>query len=247
MNVTQQWLDVSAHLRHEGDMKESDLYAPIKAHFQALGYEVKGEVGAADVMALRGAEPPVIIELKLAFSLTLFHQAIDRLKLVDDVYIAVLRPEGKSSYKRLKANITLCRRLGIGLLTLRARDLFVELHCAPGLYAPRKSAKKTKRMTKAFDRLDGDPNAGGATRHGLVTGYRQDALKCAAYLAHAGAEKGDIVAKATAVPSATTLMRNNVYGWFEKVETGVYALTPAGAKGLADWSDLAGGTGEIAS
>lgn len=44
--------------------------------------------------------------------------------------------------------------------------------------------------------------------------------------------KGDIVAKATAVPSATTLMRNNVYGWFEKVETGVYALTLLGRK---DW------------
>ena len=216
-------------------MKESDLYAPIKAHFQVLGYEVKGEVCEADVVALRGVEPPVIIELKLAFTLTLFHQAIERLKVVEDVYIAVVRPEGRSGYKRLKANIPLCRRLGIGLLTLRSRDLFVELHCAPGPYTPRKSAKKAKRMTKAFDRLDGDPNVGGATRHGLVTGYRQDALKCAAYLAHAGAEKGAIVAKATGVPSATSLMRNNVYGWFRKVETGVYMLTPVGVIGLADW------------
>ena len=216
-------------------MKESDLYAPIKAHFQMLGYEVKGEVCAADVMAFRGVEPPVIIELKLAFTLNLFHQAIERLKVVDDVYIAVVRPEGKAGYKRLKANITLCRRLGIGLLTLRSRDLFVELHCVPGPYAPKKSAKKAKRMTKAFDRLDGDPNVGGATRHGLVTGYRQDALKCAAYLAHVGAEKGAIVAKATGVPSATSLMRSNVYGWFCKVETGVYMLTPVGVIGLADW------------
>jgi len=38
------------------------------------------------------------------------------------------------------------------------------------------------------------------------------------------------------VPCATRLMRNNVYGWFEKVETGVYALTEAGRKGLNDWS-----------
>jgi len=69
----------------------------------------------------------------------------------------------------------------------------------------------------------------------LVTGYRQDALKCAAYLAHVGAEKGAIVAKATGVPSATSLMRSNVYGWFCKVETGVYMLTPVGVIGLADW------------
>jgi len=158
------------------------------------------------------------------------------LKLVDDVYIAVLRPEGKAGMKRLKANVTLCRRLGLGLLTVRPRDLFVELHCAPGPYAPRKNLRKAKRIIKAFDRLEGDPNDGGATRHGLLTGYRQDALKCATYLAHAGPEKGAIVARATGVPSATTLMRNNVYGWFEKVETGIYALTAAGRKGLEDWS-----------
>jgi hypothetical protein len=234
--VTRLRLDLSAHLLHEGSMKESDLYAPIKAHFEAQGYEVKGEVGAADVMARRGAEPAVIIELKLAFSLTLFHQALERLKLVDDVYIAVLRPEGKAGMKRLKANLTLCRRLGLGLLTLRPRDFFVEQHCAPGPYAPRKNLRKAKRIIKAFDRLEGDPNEGGATRHGLVTGYRQDALKCATYLAHTGPEKGAIVARATGVPPATALMRNNVYGWFEKVETGVYALTPAGRKGLEDWS-----------
>ena len=207
-------------------------------HFQALGYEVKGEVGVADVVALRGTEPPLIIELKLGFSLTLFHQAVERLKVVDDVYIAVVRPEGKAGYKRLKANITLCRRLGIGLLTLRLRDQFIELHCVPGPYAPRKSVKKIKSMVKAFERLDGDPNNGGATRQGLVTGYRQDALKCAAYLLNAGAIKGAVVSKATGVPSATTLMRNNVYGWFEKVDTGLYSLSLAGAKGLVKWSDL---------
>ena len=129
-------------------MKESELYAPIKAHFEAQGYEVKGEVGAADVMARRGADPAVIIELKLAFSLTLFHQALERLKLVDDVYIAVLRPEGKAGMKRLKANVTLCRRLGLGLLTVRPRDLFVELHCAPGPYVPRKNLVKPRGSSR---------------------------------------------------------------------------------------------------
>ena len=69
-----------------------------------------------------------------------------------------------------------------------------------------------------------------------MTGYRQDALKCARYLAQAGPKKGAIVAKAAGVPCATRLMRNNVYGWFEKVETGVYALTAVGQTGLDDWS-----------
>ena len=219
-------------------MRESDLYEPIKRHFQNLGYVVKGEVGAADVMAVRGNEPAIIIELKLGFSLTLFHQATERLRISDHVYVAVVRPEGKFGYKRLKLNQNLCRRLGLGLLTLRVRDQFVELHCMPEQYNPRKSAKKSKQIMKLFERLDGEPNSGGATRHGLVTGYRQDALKCATFLAISGASKGAVVAKETGVESATSLMRNNVYGWFDKVEQGVYALNSTGKKGLTDWADL---------
>jgi hypothetical protein len=219
-------------------MRESDLYEPIKRHFQNLGYVVKGEVGAADVMAVRGNEPAIIIELKLGFSLTLFHQATERLRMSDHVYVAVVRPEGKFGYKRLKLNQNLCRRLGLGLLTLRVRDQFVELHCMPEQYNPRKSAKKSKQIMKLFERLDGDPNSGGATRHGLVTGYRQDALKCATFLAISGASRGAVVAKETGVESATSLMRNNVYGWFDKVEQGVYALNSTGKKGLTDWADV---------
>ena len=36
--------------------READLYPPVKAHLVALGYEVKGEVGAADIVAMRGGE-----------------------------------------------------------------------------------------------------------------------------------------------------------------------------------------------
>ena len=73
-----------------------------------------------------------------------------------------------------------------------------------------------------------------------MTGYRQDAVRCATYLAESGPEKGSIVARACSVPPATRLMRANHYGWFEKVETGVYGLTDAGRKGLADWQHALG-------
>ena len=74
--------------------RESDLYAPVKALLTGQGYEVKGEVGAADLVAMRGAEPPVIVELKLKISLALFHQAVARLAVSDAVYIAVPKPSG---------------------------------------------------------------------------------------------------------------------------------------------------------
>ena len=50
-------------------MRETDLYPPVKAFLEAQGYTVKGEVEGCDVVALRGDEPPVVVELKTAFSL----------------------------------------------------------------------------------------------------------------------------------------------------------------------------------
>lgn len=214
--------------------KESDLYAPIKAYLTRAGWTVKGEVGAADIVARRD-DALLVVELKRGFSLTLFHQGIDRLSLTDQVYLAV--PAGGQA-KALKANVKLARRLGLGVMTVRARDGFVEVLADPGPYTPRKSKKKKARLIKAFDRLDGDPNAGGATRHGLVTGYRQDALKCARFLAVHGPSKGAVVKNWTEVPQATRIMADDHYGWFTRVSKGIYGLTKAGEKGIADWGDV---------
>lgn len=215
-------------------MKEADLYAPVKAYLTRQGYVVKGEVGAADVVGRRG-DDVVIVELKLGFSLALFHQGIERLAVSDDVYVAV--PAGGKT-KALRNNVKLARRLGLGVLSVRLRDGFVEALADPGPYAARKIKKKKTKMLKAFDRLEGDPNEGGATRHGIVTGYRQDALKCARFLAVHGPSKGSKVAEWAEVPVATRIMRDDHYGWFERVSVGVYGLTKAGTKGIKDWGDV---------
>ena len=216
-------------------MRETDLYVPIKAFLKRQGYTVKAEVGDVDVVALRGQEDPVIVEMKTRFCLSLFHQCVERQSITDHIYLAVPSGSGKAFQKSLLSNKKLARRLGLGLITVRLSDGLVEIHQDPGPYQPRKSKKRKTQLLRAFARLDGDPNLGGATRHGLVTGYRQDAIKCANYLGHTGAEKGALVAKGTGVIAATTIMRDNHYGWFLKVETGVYDLTEAGRKGLADW------------
>jgi hypothetical protein len=213
--------------------RETDLYAPVKAFLEDQGYVVKSEVGAADVVAVRGAEPPVVVELKLGFSLALFHQCVARLKVSDDVYMAVAHSPGKRFRKALKDNVVMARRLGLGLITVRLKDKLVEVHCDPGPYAPRKSPKKQKQLLREFARRQGDPNDGGQTRAGLVTAYRQDALKLAVYLFEVGACRGADVKRETGVERATTMMRDNHYGWFEKVEKGVYGLTPAGAEAVS--------------
>ncbi len=92
--------------------RETDLYPPVKSFLEDQGYVVKAEVGAADVVAIRGEEPPVVVELKLGFSLALFHQCVARLKVSDDVYLAVAHKPGKRFAKRSRR--TPCWRGGWG-------------------------------------------------------------------------------------------------------------------------------------
>jgi len=134
--------------------------------------------------------------------------------------------------------VRLARRVGLGVLTVRLRDGHVTPQADPGGYVPRKQPKTAKRLLKAFDRLKGDPNEGGATRHGIVTGYRQDALMCARFLAVHGPSTGAKVKDWAEVPAATKIMAADHYGWFARVRRGVYDLTPEGRKGIADWGDV---------
>ena len=45
-------------------LRETDLYPPIKCFLEGQGYEVKGEVGDCDVVAVRDGDEPVLVELK---------------------------------------------------------------------------------------------------------------------------------------------------------------------------------------
>ena len=219
-------------------IREADLYLPVKQLLEGQGYTVKGEVGAADVVALRaGDDEPVIVELKAGFSLSLFHQAIDRQALTDAVYVAVPRGSGRASMKALVENRKLCRRLGLGLITVKLSDGFVEIHCDPEPYRPRQSKPRKARLLKEFAKLVGDPNTGGTTRRNLVTAYRQEALLCLRLLAAQGPTKAAAVAKGAGVPHARRLMADNHYGWFERgAAVGVYALSPKGVTAVTDYA-----------
>ncbi|MDO8983121.1 DUF2161 family putative PD-(D/E)XK-type phosphodiesterase [Cypionkella sp.] len=205
-------------------MKEADLYPDLKAYLEAQGYVVKGEVGACDILARRGREPAVVVEMKLSFSLALVMQGVARQALFDDVYLAV--PVTEKGWKlRYKDIVALCRRLGLGLLAVKPG--LVEAHLDPGPYSPRKNTLRAGRLLREFERRVGDPNLGGTTGIKRVTAYRQDALRCLASLA-LGPMKASEVAKAAGVARAAVLMRADHYGWFERVSVGIYALTPQG-------------------
>ncbi|MDF1846900.1 MAG: DUF2161 family putative PD-(D/E)XK-type phosphodiesterase [Parvibaculaceae bacterium] len=218
-------------------VRETDLYAPLKSFLEDQGYEVKSEIGAVDVVARRGEEEPLIVEMKTGFTLSVVHQAIARQSISDIVYIAIPRGHGATFRKSLKANLSLCRRLGLGLITIRLKDGFVETHADPGPYAPRKSKRKRTDLLREFAKRTGDPNKGGSTRRGLMTAYRQDALRCLQVLSDQGPTKAAEVSKITGVEKARRLMADNHHGWFDRVETGIYALTLAGQKAAQEYKE----------
>ncbi len=218
-------------------MVESDLYAPLKRFLEGQGYEVKGEVGRCDVVAVRGQEAPVIVELKLRPNLELILQGVERLALSERVYLGV--PEGSRLLKTQRKRLPkLLRRLGLGLITIEAAKDRVTVVLDPLPYRPRSDKKGRGRLLGEFQQRVGDPNLGGsATRAGRVTAYRQRSVAIARHLAECGPSKASLVAKRLDEPKARELLYRDVYGWFDRLGEGVYELSSKGREELAAWAD----------
>ena len=229
--------------------REEDLYPPVKAFLEEQGYEVKAEVRGCDLVALRGDEPPVIVELKTSFTLPLVLQGIDRLALSKDVYLAVgvpAKPAAGSLWRRERRGILkLCRRLGLGLLAVheatQRKPVLVEPVLDPVPYRPRPNRRRQGMLLKEFAHRVGDPNTGGQVGRPIVTAYRQSALACAAHLAERGPTKASLVAAATGVARAGAIMRDDHYGWFARTDRGIYELTPKGASALEAYAEVVAG------
>jgi hypothetical protein len=218
-------------------MRETDLYLPIKAYLEGQGYEVKAEVTDCDLVAVRGDETPVVVELKLQLSLALLLQGVDRQAITDWVYVAVPMGKGARWRGQVKDAIKLCRRLGLGLISVGARGL-VEVHADPGPYRPRKSPKRKTALLREFSRRVGDPNKGGQVGRPIVTAYRQDALRIAVALQAQGPTRPAELARICSVPKAGVILLRDHYGWFQNVSRGVYQLAPKGGDALKTYSDV---------
>lgn len=216
---------------------EASLYLPVKRFLERLGYTVKGEVCGCDLVARRGDDPPVIIELKLRFTLALLLQGVDRLAVSERVYLAVPRPPRRARGLSPEAPAVrrLCRRLGLGLLVVGRQSVAVIEEPAP--YRPRPARQRTIRLIAEFDRRHGDPNVGGGNRAPVVTAYRQDALRVAGALAVNGAMRLADLRAATGVADAAAILQRNVYGWFARVARGTYALSPSGRDALGRFAE----------
>lgn len=211
---------------------ETALYLPVKRFLEARGFTVKGEIGGCDLVALSGDDPPIVVigELKLSFNLELILQAVDRAGACDEVWLAAkfsARGKGRESDARYR---NLCRRLGFGMLAVTSSGT-VEVIVAPTA-VPRRDPKRRSRLITEHRKRLGDPVLGGSTRAPIMTAYRQQALACASALSRGPRKVRELK---VAIPDAPKILLHNVYGWFGRVERGVYELTDSGRAALKRW------------
>ena len=67
-----------------------------------------------------------------------------------------------------------------------------------------------------------------------MTAYRQQALAVANALVGTPSRPRDLRILA---PDAAKILQSNVYGWFERIDRGLYALTSSGRVALVTWAD----------
>ena len=215
---------------------EASLYLPVKRFLEGQGFEVKGEVCGCDLVARRGDEPPVIVELKLRFSLALVLQGIDRLAVSERVYLAVPRPPRRARGRMPDGPAVrrLCRRVGFGLMLVGRAAVWVVEEPVP--YRPRPARARAARLLAEFERRRGDPNVGGRRGMPIVTAYRQDALRCAHALVGGPMRLADL-RRATGIADVARILQRNVYGWFARPGRGTYALSDGGRTALAEFAE----------
>ncbi|WP_419886161.1 DUF2161 family putative PD-(D/E)XK-type phosphodiesterase [Paenibacillus sp. B-A-8] len=188
---------------------ETELYAPLKVFFEKQGYSIKGEVRTCDLVGIReDLEHPLIVEMKKSFNLALLLQGVERLKLSPTVYLAVERVRDKKGAvnQRWGELSGLCRRLGLGLITVffyKTKAPLVEVLVEPDETPPaqRSNKRRRERLLYEFRERSGDYNTGGSTRVKLVTAYREKALRVALSLQAAEAEAAVAAEKAAAKAS----------------------------------------------
>jgi hypothetical protein len=213
-------------------VRETALYPAVKKFFERAGFSVKGEVCGCDVVAVRNAPPErlLVVEMKLGFSLDLLLQAVDRSRAADEVWLTVAATRrGRDRDRRVHR---LCRLVGVGLLTVDAARDRIEVLVEPGPYHPRPDKGRRRRLLAEHAQRRGDPSPGGSTRQPVMTAYRQRALACAAGLRADPRRPRDL--KDTA-PDAGRILARNVYGWFERIERGLYRLSGLGEAALRRW------------
>jgi hypothetical protein len=214
--------------------RESDMGAPVREFLAAQGYTVRSEVNGCDLTAAKGDEL-IVVEMKRHFSADLLIQGIERQGMADSVYVA-LPIEGalgrrERNSARWRGIEKLLKRLELGLILVTFPEgntlPMVEVALHPMTeQKPRRKPRKRQALLREMAGRSDDYNVGGVTKREICTAYREQAIFIALCLERYGTCTPAALRALGAGPKTQSILRNNVYGWFEHLSRGQYALRP---------------------
>jgi hypothetical protein len=231
-------------MKESEKIQETELYQPIHDYFVKLGFEVHAEVNGCDLAASKDGEL-IIIELKLNLNLDLLIQAVKRQRLTEYVYIAIPRPNYSMFSRKWKDLCFLVRRLELGLITvsLKGENPLVDIILNPSPFNREKSMRAAKKKTKSIiaeiQGRHGNYNVGGSTGKKIMTAYKENVIHIACCLKKYGQLSPKKLRELGTGKKTLSILNNNFYGWFERVERGVYKLGNKGKAALNDFPELA--------
>ncbi|HEY8499608.1 MAG TPA: DUF2161 family putative PD-(D/E)XK-type phosphodiesterase [Clostridia bacterium] len=226
-----------------GKILEKDLYWPVHNYFKKLGYDVHGEVKNCDITASKGDEL-IIVELKRSLSMALLIQAAKRQRITENVYIAIPKPKYSIYTKKWKDLCFIVRRLELGLITISLKNDAEQVNVViePYPFDRQKSLQRTKRKRKSIiSEIDGrhaSCNVGGSTRTKIMTAYRENAVHIACCLKKYGQLSPRSLRELGTGEKTQSILEKNFYGWFERVERGIYKLSDIGNEVFGKYPEL---------
>lgn len=217
---------------------ESSLYPLVRDFLKSQGFVVHAEAHNCDVAGHRGEEL-VIVELKRSLNLELLSQGVARLKLTDLVYVAIPHPETSALQARVRSFFPVLRKLELGLLWVHEAHGEVSVALQPMPFQRRRQPRSRRALLTELAGRSGDDNIGGTHRTKLVTAYRESAVHIAVALRRLGPSKPRDLRKLGTGTKTLGILSGNVYGWFARVDHGIYQITEKGIAGLTQWRHVA--------
>lgn len=229
-------------MRDDQKRLEVDMYQPVKVLLTDQGYTVYGEVKHCDVVALKGDEL-LIVELKQSLNMDLLLQAAKRLRLTSQVYVAILKP--KLSYRSSKWRdiCHLLRRLELGMIIIDfdKTDVKTEILFHPKPFDRDKSQQRSKKkrdgMLAEIKGRTGDFNVGGSRQTKIMSAYKESCIQIACILLRKGPLTAKVLRDMGTGDKTSAILINNYYGWFDRIQRGVYMLNETGKKELQAFSE----------
>lgn len=232
-------------MQEKEKLLEVDLWKPVSDFFVKQGFTVRSEVKDCDITAVKD-EKLIIVELKRNLTVELLAQGVKRQKAADLVYIAVPKPKRLFGSSKWKDIYHLLRRLELGLIlvSFKGKTSFIEVAIAPMAFDREKSRNiNKKKRENIIEEINGryeDLNVGGSRGRKLVTAYRESSIFIACCLNELGPLSPKKLREfGTDEKKTTSILYENHYGWFDKVDKGVYKINSTGREALETYRELA--------